>query len=335
MGRSGQIPTRAIESGMITRLGSIDKIEGGETSRANLYLKHVHEFANGAYLSQQVYGVSYDFNLFSNFTFYLNDPMHGDQIEQKESRMIYGYKANYNACGLVFGKTLKTEIGAGVRLDDVNNIALSHSVKRELLNDIKRGDVNETNFNAYLNETFSLTEKWSVNAALRLDYFDFRYSDKLANTIKSSGKTVVSPKLNINYQLNPNTQIYLRTGLGFHFNDARVAIAQNGNDFVPRAYGVDLGMNSKVTEKLLVNVAFWRLDLNQEFVYVGDEGIVEPRGKTKREGIDLSLRYQVLPWLFVDGDLNLTKPEAKSEVEGMNYIPLAPTFPVSGDYPSG
>ena len=100
---SGQIPTRAIESGMITRFGSIDNTEGGETSRANLYLKHVHEFANGAYLSQQVYGVCNDFNLFSNFTFYLNDPMHGDQIEQKESRMIYGYKANYNASGLVFG----------------------------------------------------------------------------------------------------------------------------------------------------------------------------------------------------------------------------------------
>ena len=89
---SGQIPTRAVESGMITRFGSIDNTEGGETSRANLSLKHVHSFSNGAYFTQQAYAVRYDFNLYSNFTFYLNDPVNGDQINQKESRMIYGYK---------------------------------------------------------------------------------------------------------------------------------------------------------------------------------------------------------------------------------------------------
>ena len=323
---SGQIPTRAVEQGLITRFGSIDNTEGGETSRINVYVKHIHEFANGAYLSQQLFGVRYDFNLFSNFTFFLNDPVNGDQIQQEESRMIYGYRANYVASGSVFGKNLKSELGAGFRLDDVNDIALSHTVRRVFLNDTQRGNVREANFNAFFNETVGLTEKLSVTAAVRLDYFNFRYADRLASSVKSTGKGIVSPKLNFNFQVNPKTQLYLRTGLGFHSNDARVVTMQDGTDILPRAYGVDLGMNSKITDKLLVHAALWRLDLDQEFVYVGDEGVVEPSGKTQREGLDLSLRYQILDWLFVDGDLNLTKPRAKDEPEGENYIPLAPTL---------
>ena len=321
---SGQIPTRAVESGIITRFGSIDNTEGGETSRANLFLKHVHSFSNGAYLTQQAYAVRYDFNLYSNFTFYLNDPLNGDQINQKESRMIYGYKTNYLSEGRFLRKDLTTEFGAGLRLDDVNDISLSNSVKREFLEDIQRGDVNEANVNVYINETLRLSEKWSVNAALRFDYFNFRYRDRLENTDKSTGKSIVSPKLNVNYQLNKNTQFYVRTGFGFHSNDTRVVTQQSGPEILPRAYGVDLGMNTKITDRLFLHAALWGLDLDQEFVYVGDEGIVEPSGKTRRTGVDFSLRYEVLPWLFLDGDLNVTNPKSKEEPEGQDYIPLAP-----------
>lgn len=68
------------------------------------------------------------------------------------------------------------------------------------------------------------------------------------------------------------------------------------------------------------------LDLDQEFVYVGDEGIVEPSGKTQRRGIDLSLRYQALPWLYFDTDVNVTDPKAKGAPSSEDHIPLAPTF---------
>jgi hypothetical protein len=323
---SGQIPTRAVESGMITRFGAIDNTEGGKTSRANLFIKHTHQFANGAYLIQQAYGVHYDFDLFSNFTFYLNDPENGDQINQKESRLIYGYKSTYNAQGQIFGKNITTEAGIGMRLDDVNNIGLSRAVRRSFLNDIMDGDINESNINGFISETIALNETWSMNTAIRLDYFNFRYGDKLENTDRSVAKATVSPKMSVNYQLNKNTQLYVRSGLGFHSNDARVVTSQGGKEILPRAYGVDVGMNAKVTDRLYVSTALWGLDLDQEFVYVGDEGVVEPSGKTRRAGIDFSFRYELFPWLFLDSDINVTKPKAKGKPEGQNYIPLAPTI---------
>lgn len=324
---SGQIPDRAVTEGIISRYGSIDPTEGGNTSRYNGYLKVKHDFTDGSTLEQQVYAVRYDFNLFSNFTFYLKDSINGDQINQKEGRWVYGYKSQYQHASSLFGKVLKTDIGAGLRYDAINNIALDHTVKRMFLNHIKYGDIREANLNAYVSETLYLNDKLSVNAALRLDYFSFSYHDKLSTVQQADvGKAIVNPKLNLNYQASDNINIFVRSGTGFHSNDARVVVAQAGMETLPRAYGVDIGADVKVLPKLLVHAALWRLDLDQEFVYVGDDGIVEPSGKTTRIGIDLSVRYQLNNWIFLDGDLNVTKPRFKGIPEGENYVPLAPVI---------
>ncbi|HEY5917381.1 MAG TPA: TonB-dependent receptor, partial [Chryseolinea sp.] len=219
--------------------------------------------------------------------------------------------------------------GAGFRFDDVDDIALSHTIKRMFLSDFKRGDVDELNAYGYLNETIDLTRDLSVTAGLRFDYFTFRYNDELNGSVNSSSEAVVSPKLSINYQLDSKTQLYVRSGFGFHSNDARVVV-ENTKNILPHAFGIDIGTTSKLTEKLLANVALWMLDMEQEFVYVGDEGIVEPGGRTRREGIDLSVRYEISPWLFADVDFNVTRPRSKDEPEGNNYIPLAPAFSAIG-----
>lgn len=322
---SGQIPDRAVDEGVISRFGSIDPTEGGNTDRYNAYVKIATHYDNGSTFENQVYAIRYDFNLYSNFTFYLNDSINGDQINQRDHRWVYGYRSRFQKSSDFLGKLLKTDAGLGTRYDVVDHIALDHTVKRTFLNHIKYGDVRELNFNAYLTETLFLSDRFSVNAALRFDYFTFLYYDKL-NSSQSPviTKGIVSPKLNFNYQLNQNVSFFVRSGTGFHSNDARVVVAQDGKDILPRAYGLDIGSDVKVTSRLLFHAALWRLDLDQEFVYVGDEGVVEPSGKTKRIGIDASVRYQLNSWLFADIDANFTKPRAKGEPDGQNYIPLAP-----------
>jgi len=66
--------------------------------------------------------------------------------------------------------------------------------------------------------------------------------------------------------------------------------------------------------------------LDQEFVYVGDAGIVEPSGKTRRQGIDLSCRYQPFQWLYWTLDTNYAHARSIDESEGEDFIPLAPDF---------
>ncbi len=324
---SGQIPMRAITNASISRFGSIDTTEGGNTDRVTAFVKAIHEFRNGAILENQLYANKYDFSLFSNFTFYLNDPLHGDQIRQSEGRWVYGYKTLLTKSSLIFGQELKTEIGGGLRYDVIDDIALSHTVKRAFLNDIKRGDIRQANLNAYWSQTLSLTHQLSINAAVRFDYLHFSYFDKL-NKVQphSVGKSTINPKLNLNYHINSKVNLFIRTGTGFHSNDSRVVVAQSGKEVLPKAYGADFGIDMKLMPNLFLHTALWRLDLDQEFVYVGDAGVIEPSGKTRRQGMDLSVRYQFNSWLFADMDLNTTKPRFKEAIEGINYIPLAPLF---------
>lgn len=81
-------------------------------------------------------------------------------------------------------------------------------------------------------------------------------------------------------------------------------------EILPGAYGSDLGVIFKPFPRLIVNAAAWYLWLAQEFVYVGDEGVVEPSGKSRREGVDLSVRYQLTKLLYFDLDLNTANPRS-------------------------
>ncbi|MBV6642793.1 MAG: TonB-dependent receptor plug domain-containing protein, partial [Cyclobacteriaceae bacterium] len=78
---SGQIPQRSVDNGSLTRFGAIDDTEGGQTSRANVLFDHIHNIDHNSLIKNSVYFTKYDFELYSNFTFFLNDPFRGDQIK--------------------------------------------------------------------------------------------------------------------------------------------------------------------------------------------------------------------------------------------------------------
>jgi outer membrane cobalamin receptor len=323
---SGQVPDRAVNDGTIDRFGSIDPTEGGNTERHNANLVITHQFKNGASWENQAFYSRYKFDLYSNFTFFLNDPVNGDEIQQSESRNIFGYATKLNNKYFFGNKTLYSTYGAGIRLDATRDSRLSNVVSRKFLGDIKLDDIKETNVFAFMQQQLN-TGKWLFDAGVRVDYFSFGYFDKLNSAqLPSQQKAIVSPKLNIQFTLNKQVQLYVKAGKGFHSNDARVVVANDGKDILPAAYGTDFGVILKPSEKVLINIAAWYLFLDQEFVYVGDAGVVEPSGKSRRQGIDVTGRFQFTKNIFANVNLNYTKPRAVGEPKGANYIPLAPTF---------
>jgi hypothetical protein len=226
-------------------------------------------------------------------------------------------------------KTIQTEVGVGVRYDDVANVELSHVKARyTFLNPIALGDVDQINGSVYADFRTNLTKKLILNIGARLDAFSFQYANKLDSLYKRNGQTatIVSPKLNIYYNASNAMQFYLKSGFGFHSNDSRVVVARQGAQTLPKAFGTDLGFFAKPVANVLVNLAVWQLNLEQEFVYVGDEAVVEAGGETQRYGVDFSVRYQALDWLYVDFDGNYSHGRSVNDPEGENYIPLAPTF---------
>lgn len=329
---SGQIPQREVDNGNISRFGAIDDTEGGETERTNLNITFDKYLNNNTKLSANAFYSHYAFELYSNFTFFLEDPINGDQIKQKEDRNIFGANTAITHTTYLGSTELVLTSGIGLRHDIVDDVELSRTLNRSTtLENIQLGDINQTNIDAFVNAEFEVG-KFKVAPALRLDCFKFMYNDALQTNYEtiSQTKTIVSPKLNFFYNAKDNLQLYLKSGLGFHSNDARVVVANNGKDILPRSYGADLGTVWKPFPKLIVNSALWYLFLEQEFVYVGDAGILEPSGKTRRYGLDFGLRYQFNDWLFLDTDATLANARSIDEPDGENYIPLAPEFTLTG-----
>ncbi|MBL7912708.1 MAG: TonB-dependent receptor [Bacteroidia bacterium] len=332
---SGQIPERAIKENIITRFGAIDNKEGGNTSRSNANFILTSITDNGGVFKNQLYFVNYNFELYSNFTFFLEDSINGDQIRQKEKRNIYGYNSSFLKNSKLGSKRVKSEIGFQLRYDAVKDIELSHTAQRKItLNRLALGQLNEVNAGLYVDETLSLTDRLVINAGARFDQFQFEYVNDLDTGYERKIKTnnIVSPKLNLYYTFNQNVQFYVKTGTGFHSNDARVVVTDSVSNTLPRGFGADVGMFFKPVKRLLVNAAVWGLDLEQEFVYVGDAAVVEPSGYTRRYGVDLSFRYQLFDWLYLDMDANYTVPRSLDDPEGANFIPLAPTLTSIGGF---
>ncbi|EFQ79231.1 TonB-dependent receptor [Algoriphagus machipongonensis] len=330
---SGQIPVRAVESGQITNFGALDDTEGGYTSRSNIALNHSKMINDRLFIKNNAYFSKYDFELFSNFTFFLEDSVNGDQIRQREDRALFGLESQLTYSNTFSGGDYALQFGVGLRSDDSRGNELAGTKNRDSVRFVtQRGDITEANYYSYVNFDLFIN-KWRINPGLRVDYFNFLYQDDLTPEYdpKSLNAAVLSPKLNFIYTANEKVQLFLKSGIGFHSNDTRVVLERPNNESIlPRGFGVDVGGNFKLMPRLIVNTALWYLRLEQEFVYVGDAGIVEPSGKTGRRGVDLGLRWQASNWLYFDGDFTYSYARSLEDPEGNNFIPLAPRITTTG-----
>lgn len=331
---SGQIPDRAIESGLTGFFGSIDPTEGGETSRTNFNAQFVTITPSNHVIKNQLFYSNYNFELYSNFTFFKEDSINGDQIRQKEKRNLFGYNGSYSTHTTMGEKDFTTTFGVQYRQDITNGTELSRTKDRIIVTEaIKYGNINEINASLYADELIKVTNKFTIDAGIRFDYFHNKYEDLLMNqnnNIRAAEASIISPKLNFYYTFNPAFQIFLNTGKGFHSNDTRAVVPKGGLHTLPPTYGSDLGLIYKPFSELLLSATSWYIFSQQEFIYVGDAGVIEPSGRSQRYGLDFSMRYQLTKMLYADVDLTAANPRSLDAEVGKNRLPLAPTFTTTG-----
>jgi len=375
---SGQIPQRAIDSGQIGRFGAIDDLEGGTTSRQDLNLQYIINGAGNSELKIQTYATRYDFKLFSNFTFFLDNPTDGDMIEQTDDRRIFGVNSEYKFNHSMGAFLAATKLGGGFRSDDIT-VSLWQSPNRVRSNALVNADINERNFFLWAEEEFLFSPKFRMQLGLRGDYFTYNVQDMLDGVDNglphASGyaqQSILSPKFNMVFSPTNNLDFFFNSGTGFHSNDARNVVigerinqldrvyrraglsdsqitdtlsamnfdpAQRNVETLPRAVGAEVGFRTLLANKLNFSAALWWLDLEREYVFVGDAGTTELSDPTVRYGVDLELRATLLPWLWSDFDLNISEGRVKDAPDGEDFIALAPTFTSSGGvtavHPSG
>lgn len=331
---SGQIPERAVSSGLINRYGSIDPNEGGTTSRNNYNLTYTTKLGTGEF-EAQAYMSTYRFKLFSDFTFFLNDSVNGDMIEQDDNRTVRGVNAKYSVGHHLFKMHNKFTLGATFRSDEIEN-QLWHAPHRERLKANAHSMIHQRSNAIFANEVFRFSDHFRAEVGFRYDYFVFDVEDLLPtdsmhqNYSGFNYQSAISPKLNLIYSINDKIQFFFNTGSGYHSNDARSSVQDKNQHHLPIAVSAEFGTLFRI-KKTVISAAIWGMDLSNELVYVGDNGTTENKGASRRYGADISGRAQLLKWLYLDIDVNLSQGRLIDTLFGMQkttdyHIPLAPTL---------
>ncbi|GAC1442906.1 MAG: hypothetical protein NVSMB63_11580 [Sediminibacterium sp.] len=327
---SGQIPQRAVDKGFIDRLGSIDSTEGGNTMRTNVSLSLVTRINDHTELHNQVYYSRYDFRLYSNFTFFADDPVQGDEIKQWEQRNLLGYNGSLKYRCTAGRIQSTTEAGVTARMDFIH-LGCDHVHYLQFLSNEDSAVARVTNYSFYINQTWKWRQHCTLNIGLRNDLFLF-HNENFINT-QSSGNAAVyrlSPKLRVFYDVSEHVALFVKSGMGFHSNYANTAIVNGNNNAVPRSYGSDIGTNFKIGNSTYITAAAWWLQSGAEYRFSADNGSYEDIGRSVRTGIEISGRYNIWRSLWADVNLDAARPRLKDAPDTANCIPMAPLFTSTG-----
>jgi outer membrane receptor protein involved in Fe transport len=326
-----QIPGRAVSVGLIGRFGTIDPTDGGDTYRYSGSFDWQRTRGN-ATTKLTAYGIGYDLNLFSNFTFLLDDPVDGDQFHQADHRFVSGAKVNHRRLAKWGGRSVQHTFGAQLRNDDISNVGLYQTKARTLLNTVRQDAVLQTSGAVYVQNEVEWAPWLRTLAGLRVDRYRFRVdaSDPANGGTDHAG--LVSPKGGAVIGPWRGTEWYVNAGLGFHSNDARGATitrdpATGGpaDRITPlvRAKGTEFGLRTVAISHLQSSVAMWTLNLDSELVFLGDAGTTKAGRPSHRYGVEWANYYAPRPWLVFDGDLSASRAHFTDQEPVGDHVPGA------------
>jgi len=333
-----QIPLRAVESGRLGRFDAADATDGGRTSRYSFSTQWVKSDASSL-TRANAYLIHSRLNLVSNFTFFLNDPVNGDQIEQVDRRTVSGGELSHAWRTPGFGRDIEHTAGLQLRNDNIAEVGLHNTVARQRIGTVRSDQVVQTSTSVYYLNSIAWTPGLRSMIGVRSDQYRFRVNSDNAPNSGTAGDALVSPKFGLVLGPWSGVEYFLNYGYGFHSNDARGttitvdpasgAPAQRVTPLV-RARGGEVGFRAAPPNGAHTSVALWRLDIDSELVFTGDAGTTEPSRPSRREGIEWASSIKTQRNITADFELTLSKARFKDEDPVGNYIPGSTTRTMSG-----
>ena len=341
-----QVPRRAVQQGLIDELGSLDTTLGGDSSRHSLSFAWEHE--HDSHRSEwSAYVVDYDMNLWSNFTYLLDDPENGDQFQQVDDRTIWG--GGYRRFWITGAADhFHHSVGVEFRYDDIGEVGLYRTRERERLSTVREDSVDQASVGVFYELAWHMDERWRAVLGIRGDYYDF---DVKADSPVNSGDdsdSIVSPKASLIYTLTDTSELYLSGGYGFHSNDARgttITIDPGSGEPVDRvdplveSRGAELGLKKLWFDSWNSSMALWYLELDSELLFVGDAGTTEPSGESRRWGVEFNNYWAIDDIWTLEADFAWTDSKFEDAPSGEDEIPGALPFVATGaltaEFPNG
>jgi outer membrane receptor protein involved in Fe transport len=333
-----QIPRRAVDAGSLPRFGTIDPTDAGRTSRYSLAFDGLQSSGAGA-TRLTAYALQGGLNLFQNFTYFLEHPVDGDQVEQEGRRWVSGGRLVHRRLGNLLDRPTEHAVGASVRHDAVGTVGLYNTVARRRSNTIRNDTVDQTTVGLFGQTEIEWTRVFRTTLGVRGDFYRYNVDAVRALNTGSDTSALVSPKLTAVLGPWQGTELYLNYGQGFHSNDPRAATTvvdpltgervASEDPLVP-ARGAEIGLRTVALPGLQSTVALWYLAFDSELIFVGDAGIAEASRPSRRLGVEWTNYVRLASWLTGELDVSLSRARFSDFDPGGDFIPGALDRVVAG-----
>ncbi len=332
-----QIALRAVNEGIVGRYGSLDDSDGGKSQRYSFSVDYGGPLAGGQ-VQTTAYWFKYRLNLYSNFTYFLDNPEEGDQFEQADDRNVYGWTGSWARTDEIAGMTTRNTLGFEMRQDRIDPVGLYSTYRRERLSTTREDDVVEGSVGVYAQNDTQWTTWLRSILGLRYDWYRFNVDSSIALNSGNVTSGIVSPKASLVFGPWDKTEYFVNAGYGFHSNDARgvtLKVDPKTGDPVEaatplvRSKGAEVGARTEAIANVQSSLALWYLKLDSELVFVGDAGTTEAGRPSQRYGVEWNNRWRPLPWLFADLDVAWNHARFTGDAPEGNFIPGAPETVIS------
>ena len=324
-----QVPLRAIESGVITRFGSIDPTDTGRNYRHSVAVDGLRSGGNHS-TRVTAFAMRYGLNLIQNFTYFLDRPDDGDQFEQADRRAMAGVRVTHRRLGQFLGRPVQSAAGVQIRRDNAGMIGLYDTVARRRTNTVREDRLVQTSVGLFAQSEVEWHPRFRTALGLRGDLYAYDVAALDAANSGPGRHGIVSPKLTAVLGPWAETEFYLNWGRGFHSNDVRGATltvdprtGEPVDTLTPlvRATGGELGIRTVRLRGVQSTLALWYLDFDSELLFIGDSGITEANRPSHRWGVEVANYMRITPWMTAEADLAFTEAAFTDDDPAGNVIP--------------
>lgn len=324
-----QVPLRAIEGGTISRWGNIDPTDNGHTYRYAV-AADIQRSGMGHTTRMTAYVQRYGLNLFQNFTYFLDDPVNGDQFEQEDRRWILGGQATHRRLGHLGTHDTESSFGTEVRYDAIGTVGLYRTAQGSRLSTIREDKVGQFSVGMFAQTEIEWNGALRTTFGLRGDVYRFQVDSDEPRNSGTEVEGILSPKVSAVLGPWADTELYVSAGLGFHSNDGRgstITIDPATRDPVDsvtplvRALGAEFGVHTVRVPGLQTTVSVWRLGFDSELLFVGDAGTTEASRPSRRYGVEITNYARPQPWLILDLDVAFSRARFTDSDPAGDFVP--------------
>lgn len=325
---SGQLPLDLIDTGQLDRFGYIDPTNGGMVNLGTASTYYSKSLQNGDSFRADGFVSRSLFDLYSNFTFFLNDPVAGDAFQQHDSRLQEGVNAQYTHLHRV-GRASAVLVSGGNFHDNQINVGLYPRDARTPTGVTLRSNAHVTNGAGFVQESLSLwSNKLLLTGGLRYDVFRYGLMNRVdpeLSGIQSAGRWQGKGAAALTPSHRVPLTLHLNYGRGINSVDARSVVEHPENPRLATTDFYQFGTSSRIG-RFAISTDLFLIDHSNEQVYIPDDGSYELKGPSRAYGFEAKASVNLTRNLSLNGGLTKIGNAFFRGGETRVYVDSAPHF---------